>query len=102
LGVLGDFLELKIMKSKIISGIIAIAYLVITYLMAGVEYMFGCAMFLILPLSCIWFSDEMGGYTGSLISEVPITRTTPGSFVAFGGWFLLLLPMIALVISCFV
>ena len=46
---------------------------------------------LILPLVCIWFADEMGGYTGSLSS---ITKISPSIFIRIGGWVLLFLPVI--------
>jgi hypothetical protein len=55
-------------------------------------------MFLILPLACIWFSEEMGNYSGMLMQGGPMTRT-PGCFVAIGGWFLLTLPLILGIIS---
>ncbi|MGA1790198.1 MAG: hypothetical protein ACMUIM_01830 [bacterium] len=49
----------------------------------------------------IWFSDMLGGYTGIGLGHVPITRTTPGCFVAFGGWLLLFLPVIMFLMSFF-
>ena len=80
------------MKSRIISGIIAAAYLVTAYLTANEEAAFKVAIFLILPLACIWFSDAMGEFTG--LGFPSITTTTPGWAVAFGGWLLLLLPLL--------
>ncbi len=50
------------------------------------------AGFLVMPLACIWFGDEIGEYTGMLPGP-GINKTTPGSFVRFGGWLLLLLPL---------
>ena len=52
------------------------------------------ALFLILPLGCIWFSDAMGGYTGMGMGSGAITSPTPGFLIAFVGWLLLLLPII--------
>ena len=51
-------------------------------------------VFLVLPLACIWFSDEIGGYTGMLPGP-GINKRTPGSLVKLGGWVLLLLPAVA-------
>ncbi len=82
------------MKSRILSGIIAVAYLVGAYFAADAETMWKVGLFLILPLACIWFSDAMGGYTGVGMGRGAITSTTPGCLVAFGGWLLLLLPVI--------
>ena len=85
----------KTMKSRAISGIIAVGYLVVAYLAEGVAGTWRLAAYLILPLACIWFSDAMGDYTGLNFGTRPaITRATPGCFVAFGGWLLLLLPVI--------
>ncbi|MBN1270334.1 MAG: hypothetical protein JXB04_12155 [Kiritimatiellae bacterium] len=83
------------MKSRSISGIIALVYLAVAYLADGPELTWRVAIFLVLPLACIWFSDAMGGYTGVGFGRGAITSTTPGCFVAFGGWLLLLLPVIA-------
>lgn len=81
------------MRSRIISIVIAFAYLVIAYFAEGIDAMWRIAVFLILPLGCIWFGDAMGGYTGlNFYTRPAITQTTPGCFVSFAGWLLLLLP----------
>ena len=89
------------MIGRIISAIVAITYILIAYFTMGGVFTFRLAMFLILPLSCIWFSDMLGGYTGSSLGRGYIDRTTPGCFVAFGGWLLLFLPVIMFLISLF-
>ena len=48
---------------------------------------------LLLPLACIWFSDELGEYVGALPGP-DITRKSPAWMVKIGGWVLLLLPVI--------
>ena len=91
----GTLKEEKKMTSRIISGIIAVGYLVAAYLAEGGAGTLRLAGYLILPLACIWFSEAMGDYVGASSGTGPIiTRTTPGCFVAFGGWMLLLLPVI--------
>ena len=47
----------------------------------------------LLPLTCIWFSQAMGGMTG-LISAVPMRDISQGSIVRIFGWILLLLPFV--------
>lgn len=79
---------------RIVAGAIALIYLLVTYAYGGAEPAFKMATFLILPLACIWFSSAMGGYTGVGFGRGPITSTSPGCFVAFGGWLLLLVPLI--------
>ena len=89
------------MISRIISGLIALAYLVGAYVSDGLETAWKVGLFLILPLACIWFSDAMGGYTGVGSGRGAITSTTPGCLAAFGGWLLLLLPLIIAAITAF-
>ncbi|HBA85273.1 MAG TPA: hypothetical protein DCZ95_14390 [Verrucomicrobia bacterium] len=82
------------MNSRIISGIIALAYIALGYFADGGETAFRIGMALILPMACIWFSDAMGSYTGVGLGKGAITSATPGCMVAFGGWLLLLLPVV--------
>ncbi len=79
--------------SRLLSGLLAALYLAAAYFTADIETTFRIGMYLILPLACIWFSDAMGGYTGSIHAHSAVVPT-PGCFVAFGGWLLLLLPLL--------
>lgn len=82
------------MLSRVISGFIALAYIVSAYVLGDSDAAFHIALFLMLPVACIWFSEDMGAYTGNL--HLPsIQETTPGCVVAFGGWMLLFLPIVS-------
>lgn len=81
------------MLSKTISLIIAILYVTIECLQGDGETAFKSGASLIFPLSCIWFSEALGRYTGGL-GRGAITQSSPGCMVAFLGWVLLLLPMV--------
>ena len=85
------------MISRILSAIIAIGYVIAAYFVAGGEEAFKFGIFLVLPLACIWFSDEMGSFTGIMRGQA-ISTKTPGCLVALGGWLLLILPVIIAVI----
>jgi hypothetical protein len=87
------------MLSRIISGIIAVAYLSVAFFEGGGETAAKFVFFLILPLACIWYSEALGDYTGPTGRGPSITRATPGCVVAFVGWLLLLTPMILVVVS---
>ena len=88
------------MISRILSAIISLAYLAIAYFAGGGGAALRCGIFLVLPLACIWFSEEMGSFTGVMRGQA-ITSTTPGCLVAFGGWLFLCLPLvIALIRVC--
>jgi len=80
------------MRGRIISLLLSIIYLVISYSLAGGEYSLRLLLYLLLPLACIWFSKEMGSYTGSLNIPV-ISESSPGPVLKFMGWILLLLPL---------
>ena len=84
------------MISKILSLLIALAYITIALLSGAGWQTSKLVAFLLLPMACIWFSDEMGNYTGLLMQGGPMTET-PGCLVVVGGWLLLLLPVFAAV-----
>ncbi len=86
--------------NRILSGLIAIGYIVFGCVAGGAEGGFLLAGFVILPLAAIWFSDAMGGYTG-FSGDIWITAPSPGLFVCIAGWILLLLPIIIGIIGCF-
>ena len=86
------------MKSRIISGAVAIGYLVIAYYGGGPGAVLKFAVALILPLACIWYGDALGEYIGGF-GRATITSTSPGCLVAFLGWVLLLGPIIYGVIA---
>ena len=84
--------------ARTLSLIIAVAYLVLTAMSArsSAKVLSGLLITcgaLLLPLACIWFSDELGEYVGALPGP-GITRKSPGWMVKIGGWVLLLLPVI--------
>ena len=86
---------------RIASLLVAMAYLLVSpilfpanswsHLMADIIMRI---LSLAFPLACIWFAEDMAEYyrDGTLFPEI----TTPSSarFVRFGGWILLLLPVL--------
>ena len=86
--------------SRVVSALIALGYAAVIFLAAPpdsasevVVMLLKLTGYLILPLACIWYGDEMGEYVGTFPGPA-INRTTPGWMVKLGGWFLLLLPAI--------
>jgi len=85
---------------RVVSLLIAVAYLItwpiifrpksLSHFMAGALVWI---LFLAAPLLFIWFGDDIGEYykDGQLFPE--ITGPSPGRFVRWGGWTLLLLPL---------
>ena len=91
--------------SRFFSLVIAGGYLSIVLFMPGhssiparIGAVLLVACYLLIPLLCIWFGDEMGNYIGTLPGPA-INKPTPGCLVRIGGWFLLLFPVIVLLMS---
>ncbi len=90
--------------SRVLSLVIAAGYLSFLFFAPGnvsVERRIGTVLavagYLLIPLLCIWFGDEMGDYTGTLPGPA-MNKTTPGCLVKVAGWVLLFLPVILLLI----
>jgi hypothetical protein len=90
--------------SRVLSLVIAVVYLCVVLLAPGhvsterrIGTVFAVAGYLLIPLSCIWFSGEMGNYTGTLPGPT-INKSTPGWLVKIAGWVLLLFPIVVLLI----
>jgi hypothetical protein len=84
---------LSMIWNRILSGLLAVAYVAVAAYGGGAEAAFKTALFVVLPLACIWFSEAMGGYTGPSW-RAAITAPTPGVFICIAGWLLLLVPAI--------
>lgn len=83
--------------SRVLSLLLAAAYVVGAWYFGRAEGAVKTALFVVLPLACIWFSDVLGDYTGYGLSRPAITRTSPGVFVYYLGWVVLLLPLFVVV-----
>jgi hypothetical protein len=90
--------------SRVVSLLIAAGYLSFFLFAPGpisterrIGTVLGIAGYLLIPVLCIWFGDEMGNYTGTLPGPA-INKATPGCLVKIAGWVLLFLPIILLLI----
>ena len=79
--------------NRVLSGLLAIGYIIGAFVTAGGEVGFKVFGFVILPLACIWFGEAMGGFTGPS-GSIWITAPSPSIFVCIAGWLLLILPLI--------
>ena len=84
--------------NRIVSLLIALVYIVVAYIAGGGQSVLKMAVFLVFVLALIWFSDEMGSYTGFIGRGPPITQQTPGCIVRVIGWLFLLLPAVVYLI----
>jgi len=79
--------------NRILSGVLALAYVAGAYFAGDVAAALKVIVGLALPVACIWFGDELGSYVGVMRGQA-ITTKTPGCLVRFGGWLILLLPLV--------
>lgn len=86
---------------RIASLVIAVAYLLVSPILFPADswsHLVADILIRILalafPLACIWFPDDLGEHfrDGNLTPE--ITTSSSGTFIRFGGWVLLLLPVL--------
>jgi hypothetical protein len=89
----------KLSWNRILSGLLALGYVIGAYATTGGEGCFKVLMFVILPLACIWFGEAMGGFTGPSGSNW-ITAPSPGKVVCVLGWLLLALPVVLILVGC--
>jgi hypothetical protein len=79
--------------SRIISGLIAISYILFAVFRLGYGQALKLIVLSLLAVGCIWFGESLGGYTG-FVGIRHIARPTPGKVVRFFGWLLLAVPPI--------
>jgi hypothetical protein len=79
--------------NRVLSGALATAWLVLCGIAAGVGGVLRGTLEIGLPLACIWFPEVLGSLTSVLsgpLSNMPITRASPGCAVRVLGWVALL------------
>ncbi len=76
---------------RIASGIVFAVWIILSFYKRGLGQAFKTAAYYILPMSCIWFSEAMAGYTGVLWGRGrAIDERSHPTLLRWGGWFLLL------------
>jgi hypothetical protein len=84
---------------KLLSLVVAVFYLVVAHRAgAGAGMCVVILAYLLLPLACIWFGDELNifpEHIGKLYAE----SESPGCVVRLIGWILLALPVIVALIA---
>ncbi|MEP6685399.1 MAG: hypothetical protein ABJB22_01370 [Verrucomicrobiota bacterium] len=85
--------------NRMLSVFIALVYLVAAYKHGGGATTLKLAMFLLLPLACIWFPEPLGQYGGTIRGQL-MTSSTPAFLVCAGGWLVLVgVPLLAYALS---
>ena len=80
-------------RNRVFSIFVAVFYFIVAYTASGAETAFKAVLVVILPLACIWFPEQLGGYLGPAGSST-ITATSPAILIRTLGWVLLFLPLI--------
>jgi hypothetical protein len=72
-----------------LSLVIYLSYLTVAYFHGGGLITMKIAVFLLLPMGCIWFAEAFGGYTGLDGHLQVIDTPTPPFLICACGWLLL-------------
>ena len=72
-------------RHRLASGLTAGACVLLAYGFFGTWSACQTGLQVLLPLACIWFADEMGGYA----SKYSLAEAVPGLVIRWCGWFLL-------------
>ena len=78
---------------RVLSAAIALVYFSGAVVIGGPADSLRIALFLALPMLCIWYPDVVAGF-----HSFGITKTTPEVILPFFGWALLILPMVLVAI----
>lgn len=84
---------------RLISGLVYVLYVIHYFDASDMESTFRILFGFLLPLLCIWFADQLGGYIGG--GEVAITKKSPGIIIKMVGWIILLIPIIRIIFSTY-
>ncbi len=79
------------MIGRIFSILITLVYLITILYYGAASQALLLVAYLLLPLGCIWFSEALGNFTGTLGGN-PGTVKSSAFLVRLMGWILLLLP----------
>jgi len=72
-----------------LSLVIYLSYLAMAYFNGAGLIAMKIAVFLLLPMGCIWFAEALGGYTGFDGHLQVIDTPTPPFLICACGWLLL-------------
>ena len=92
----------RLLIHRIASGALALAYILISLLLGDGYFVLKVLLFLILPLSVIWFPDDLGGLTGVTFGRIGgpvVTGPSDGGILRFVGWIVLLGPLLWIAID---
>lgn len=85
--------------SRILSLLLVASYVLFAYAADQIGVILEMIPIIVFGLACLWYGDALGGMTGfRWFYNINVSRTTPGGFLRFLGWILLLIPFIILII----
>jgi CDP-diglyceride synthetase len=84
---------------RIASCIVYAVWIGLSFHTNGIGQAFKTAAYYILPMACIWFPDAMASYTGIMWGRGRfIEERSHPVFLRWGGWFLLLIAPLFLIV----
>ncbi len=87
--------KMQITFGRVLGLLIAITYVVIAIVCAGLTTGMRLCLMLLLPMALIWFPDELGNFTGYVGRGGNIDQESPPIAISMMGWFFLVgLPLL--------
>lgn len=78
------------------SILVALAGLATAYFFASGEVFHLAIVLVVLPLGCIWYGDDIGGFVGASADREPGAGDAVGVLIVVAGW-VVLLGMLAII-----
>ena len=75
---------------RAVSILVAIACLAITYFFGRSAVFHLAIAFVVIPLGCIWYGNEIGGFIGTSANEEASTGYFAGAVITITGWAVLI------------
>lgn len=82
---------------RILSLLVALSCLIVAYLYGSSEIFHLGLVIVVLPLGCIWYGNEIGGFVDMSASEEGGADNFTGMLITITGWVALLIMLLIIV-----
>lgn len=86
---------------RVLSLLVALSCLIVAYLYGNSEIFHLGIVIVVLPLGCIWYGHEIGGFVDLSASEEGGGDNLTGMLITVTGWLILLIMLLIIVFNAF-
>lgn len=83
---------------RIASAVVLAIWIGLAFHKNGLEQAFKTAAYFLLPMACIWYSDVLAAYTGSMGSTSFVDERSHPVLLRWAGWLVLLVVPLVLMV----